>query len=208
MPDRAEGLLVVCPLVAEAASVRIGLRGGHVVRAGMRARRLAAVRSAARRFPGAPVAVVGVARALNGAARPGELVVPDVVRSPRGTHRCAAGPLLAALRQAGRTVHRGDIVESDRVVWRAGDAVADGAAALDLESALLLDELADGRPAVVLRAVVDTPARPLASLATVPGGIAALTALAASGGALRAWAAEAGRSRRTNDSVTKEVRHP
>lgn len=217
MSGRADDVLVVCPLTVEAVSVWWGLRGGDVVRAGMRARRRSAVLAALRQRPEVPVVVAGVACALTSATRPGDLVVPDVVCSPRGTWECATAPLLTSvLRGNGHTVHRGALVESDRVVWRvrrgtaaveddvreSGDPVA-----LDLESALLVELIEQERPAAVLRAVVDTPTRPLASPATIPGGAAALAALAASGPALRAWATVVARRTWTNDSVVKEVRH-
>ncbi|MEY7970401.1 hypothetical protein AB8O38_00215 [Saccharomonospora xinjiangensis] len=217
MPVRTDDLLVLCPLAVEAVSVRLGLRGGRVVRAGMRARRGPAVRSALRRLPGVPVAVVGVAGALNEGARPGDLVVPDVVRSSRGEYHCSsATTLVAELRRRRRkrcTVHTGELVQSDRVVRRLGATPSD-AVALDLESALLLDLADDGRDVVVLRAVADTPERPLLSPATLPGGVAALAALRASGPALRSWAATVARGKNdsndsvVNDSVVKEVRHP
>lgn len=205
MPNRTDALLVLCPLTVEALSVRSGLKGGRVVWAGMRAWRRSAVCAVLRRGPRVPVAVVGVACALTPHARPGDLVVPDVVRSPRGARRCSSSTkLVSALRAAGRTVHTGALVESERIVGRAADTTSD-AVALDLESGLLLDLVDDGRPVTVLRAVVDTPARPLLSAATVPGGVAALAALRASGPALRTWATTVARG---NDNPVKEVRHP
>lgn len=206
MPGRADEVLVLCPLTVEAVSVRCGLRGGRVVRAGMRARRRSAVRAALRSSPGVPVAVVGVACALTTRARPGDLVVPDVVRSPRGSRRCPSAAVLAsALHSHDRTVHTGELVESDHIVGHVPEGTLD-AVALDLESGLLLELVDDGRHVVVLRAVVDTPARPLLSAATLPGGVAALKALKASGPALRSWAATVAPGK--NDSVVKEVRHP
>ncbi len=206
MPNRTDALLVLCPLTVEAVSVRSGLKGGRVVWAGMRAWRRSAVCAVLRRGPRVPVAVVGVACALTPHARPGDLVVPDVVCSPRGSRRCpSAAVLVSALRRDDRTVHTGELTEADHIVGRVPEESL-GAVALDLESGLLLDLVDDGRPVVVLRAVVDTPARPLLSAATVPGGVAALKALKASGPALRSWAATVARGK--NDSVVKEVRHP
>jgi 4-hydroxy-3-methylbut-2-en-1-yl diphosphate reductase len=66
-----------------------------------------------------------------------------------------------------------------------------GAVAADMESAMLLDGAA-GRPAVVLRAISDTPQRPLLSPWAVPGGIAALRSLRLAGPALARWAAAGG----------------
>ncbi|TLW95072.1 hypothetical protein FFT09_04280 [Saccharomonospora piscinae] len=222
MPGRVDDLLVICPLAVEAVSVRAGSRGRDVVAvvwAGMRARREAAVLAALRRNPAAAVAVVGVAGALTRDARPGDVVVGEVVDAPHATWRCPAAPLLAAAlrRHRGftRRVHRGVVSQSDRVVARVGSVPAGNAVALDMESGSLLELVGEGRPAVVLRAVVDTPSRPLVSPATVPGGVAALTALAAAGPALRAWARAVAPGRAGDDSVVdysvvkvaKEVRH-
>ena len=53
-------------------------------------------------------------------------------------------------------------------------------------------EAAAGRPAVVLRAISDTPGRPLLSPRAVPGGIAALRSLRLAAPALARWAAACG----------------
>ncbi|ASR35945.1 4-hydroxy-3-methylbut-2-enyl diphosphate reductase [Prauserella marina] len=191
MNTQAEDLVVVSPLMLEVSSVRRGLGGGCVVRAGPHARRSRRVETALRQHPGAAVAVAGVAGALVHDLRPGDLVVASEVRSAQGTHHCRSAPLLAAaLRKAGLTVHMGPMVESDHVVWQPEGArlALDGAIAVDMESARLLD-LIGSRPSVVVRAVVDTPSRSLLHPATVPGGIAALSALREVGPSLRKWAA-------------------
>lgn len=211
MSGRADELIVLCPLGVEALSVRTGLRGGRVVRAGVRARRRDAVLAALRARPGVPVAVVGVAAALTECARPGDLVVPDVVCSADRVWRCpSAGTLSAVLRGDHRVrtaVHTGALIESPRMVRHVREVRGGrSAVALDMESGLLLDLADDGRKVAVLRAVVDTPERPLLSAATVAGGVAALAALRACGPALRTWAATVARGK--NDSVVKEVRHP
>ncbi|WP_199432327.1 4-hydroxy-3-methylbut-2-enyl diphosphate reductase [Qaidamihabitans albus] len=192
-PDGDE-LVVVAPLALEARSVRRGLPGGHVVRAAPQARRAERVAAALRDRPARPMAIAGVAGALVDGPRPGDLVVADEVRSPQGTHKCRSAPLLAtALRQAGLTVHVGPVLESDHLVGREDRTrlSSDGAIAVDMESARLLD-LAGSRPTAVLRAIVDTPARPLLHPATVPGGVAALRSLRAAAPALRRWAAATG----------------
>ncbi|PXY30065.1 4-hydroxy-3-methylbut-2-enyl diphosphate reductase [Prauserella coralliicola] len=194
-PD--DDLIVVSPLLLEARSVRRGLRGpsgGHVVLAGPHARRAKRVARALRQYPDRPVAVAGVAGALVHGLRPGDLVVASEVRSAQGTHHCRSAPLLAAqLRKLGLTVHVGPMVETDHVVWQPEGArlALDGAIAVDMESARLLDMIGS-RPAAVVRAVVDTPTRSLLHPATVPGGIAALRSLRAVGPALRRWAAATG----------------
>ncbi|PXY22279.1 4-hydroxy-3-methylbut-2-enyl diphosphate reductase [Prauserella muralis] len=192
--DDGSELVVVSPLLLEASSVRRGLAGGCVVRAGPHARRAARVEAALSEHPTAPVAVAGVSGALVDGLRPGDLVVASEVRSAQGTHPCRSAPLLAAaLRQSGLTVHVGPIVETDHVVWQPEGArlARDGAIAVDMESARLLDMIGS-RPAAVVRAVVDTPSRSLLHPATVPGGIAALSSLRRIGPALRRWAAAAG----------------
>lgn len=185
-------LIVVAPLALEARSVARGLAGGGcVVRAGPRARGAARVRKALGDSSSAAVAVTGVAGALVTGLAAGDLVVASEVRSAQGTHPCRSAPLLAAaLRKAGLTVHVGPMVESDHIVWQTEGArlAADGAIAVDMESARLLD-LVGPRPSAVVRAVVDRPGRPLLHPATVPGGIAALRSLRAAAPVLRTWAA-------------------
>ncbi|EHR50918.1 (E)-4-hydroxy-3-methyl-but-2-enyl pyrophosphate reductase [Saccharomonospora marina XMU15] len=191
-PD--DDMVVVSPLMLEASSVRRGLGGGCVVRAGPHARRSGRVDAALRKHPRASVAVAGVAGALVDDLRPGDVVVADEVRSAQGTHHCRSAPLLAsALRKQGLRVRIGPIVETDHVVWQPEGArlAADGAIAVDMESARLLD-LIGSRPAAVVRSVVDTPSRSLLHPATVPGGIAALSSLRAMGPALHRWAAATG----------------
>src|SRR5690606_41873195 len=84
MSGRADDVLVVCPLTVEAVGVWWGLRGGDVVRAGMRARRRSAVLAALRQRPEVPVVVAGGACAPTSAPRPGGLGGPDVGCAPRG----------------------------------------------------------------------------------------------------------------------------
>ncbi|PRX45907.1 4-hydroxy-3-methylbut-2-enyl diphosphate reductase [Prauserella shujinwangii] len=193
-PGGDDRLVVVAPLLVEARSVRRALPGARVVRTGPQARRSERVEAALREQPGAAVAIAGVAGALVDGLRPGDVVVADEVRSPQGTRKIRSAPLLAtALRQAGITVHRGPVLESDHLVGK-NDRTrlsSDGAIAVDMESARLLD-LAGTRPCAVLRTIVDTPARPLVSPATVPGGVAALRSLRRAAPALRRWAAATG----------------
>src|SRR5215467_9031830 len=73
-------------------------------------------------------------------------------------------------------------------------AVDAGALAVDLESAWLA-AAAGGRPVAVVRAISDTPQRPLRSPAALAGGLRALRSLRAAGPALTRWAAAVGHRR-------------
>jgi 4-hydroxy-3-methylbut-2-enyl diphosphate reductase len=118
-----------------------------------------------------------------------------VTRASTGTSaRCPSAPLLAGeLRRAGLRARAGKIATVERLFERGQRErlVNDGAIAADMESAVLLEGVA-GRPAVVLRAISDTPQRPLLSPWAVPGGIAALRSLRLAGPALARWAAACG----------------
>src|SRR5262249_51002669 len=98
---------------------------------------------------------------------------PPAPRDPGGASRrpragaaassCAAAPRLAGEpRRAGLRAVVGPVVSTPRLVRGAGreQLAAGGALAADLESAGLLTAAAD-RPAIVVRAVSDTAARPL-----------------------------------------------
>lgn len=194
MRTSASDLLVVSPLQLEGIALKSGMDSGQVVLAGGRVRRRRHVEKALQRNPASPVVIAGVAGGLMGHLRPGDVVVADEIRSDRGVHRCPSAPLLAsALRDSGLSVHVGPIVEADHVVGPAEGArlAQDGAIAVDMESARLLD-LIGSRPVTVVRAVVDTPERPLLHPATLAGGIAALASLRAVGTALHRWAAATG----------------
>jgi 4-hydroxy-3-methylbut-2-enyl diphosphate reductase len=90
-------------------------------------------------------------------------------------------------------VRTGRVVTVDHL-FRPGQRdrlAADGAIAVDMESAELI-KAARGRPVAVVRAISDTPGRPLLRPAAVGGGLAALRSLRAAGPALGRWAAAAG----------------
>jgi len=186
-------LLVCSPLGLEARAMRRGLGGrGEVRRSGYGVTRAAA---AAQELHGAAfkmMAIGGVGGGLAPDQRPGDIVVGTQVSrlgSPDSV-TLASAPLLAGeLRRAGLRATAGQIVTVDHLVRRGQreQLAAQGALAADMESALLL-EAAAGRPAVVLRALSDTPDRPLFSPRAVPGGIAALRSLRLAGPALARWA--------------------
>ncbi len=191
----AGGLVVCAPLRIEARALRRGLGdGGEVLRTGY-----GAVKSADRadQLAGAPfgmMAVAGAGGGLSADLAPGDLVVGTEVSGLGQAASCPSAPLLAGeLRRAGLRAQAAPIVTVSHLVRRGEHErlAAAGALAADLESALLLPGAA-GRPAVVVRAISDTPQHPLISPAAVPGGIAALRSLRLAGPALARWAAACG----------------
>jgi 4-hydroxy-3-methylbut-2-en-1-yl diphosphate reductase len=190
------GRLTLCaPLRIEAAALRRGLSDAGIgsvaverigygpARAAASAARIAATR------PGL-LALGGVGGSLVSDLRTGDIVVATEVRDEHTSRPCPAAPLLAGeLRRAGLRVRLGPVVTVDRLV-RADHAAlaATGAIAVDMESAPLLAGVPDC-PAVVVRAISDTPDQPVLSPRIVPGGIAALRSLRAAAPVLARWAA-------------------
>ncbi|WP_412516383.1 4-hydroxy-3-methylbut-2-enyl diphosphate reductase [Actinomadura madurae] len=185
--------LVVCAALGIEARALSQDGDLNVVRIGMGP---AKARSAAGHLPefGA-LAIVGCGGALDDRLRPGDLFVATEVRGASGTVRCRSAEPLAGLleRTTGATVHRGPLVTVDHMVTGSERAslAAMGALVADMESAELA-AAAGERPFAVVRAIVDTPGRPLVSPATIPGGTAALRRLRTVGPALREWAGAAG----------------
>jgi 4-hydroxy-3-methylbut-2-enyl diphosphate reductase len=173
---------ILTPLRSEWFALRGRVRA-DVVRTG---------RSAAARVDG-PALVAGVAGGLADEVLPGDLVVASEVRRGPEAFPSPAGALVAGgLRRAGLRVHHGPVVTSERVVDDVAARrrlAATGALAVDTESALLADP--DGTT-VVVRAVVDTPARRLWRAGTPARGLAALGALRRAAPVLDAWAAAVG----------------
>ena len=200
-PGQHRPLVVCSPLRVEALAVRRGLRAaGQPDRGTVRVTGYGPARS--RRQAAAlageefgALAVAGVGGGLTDDLVPGDLVVGTEVRDARGTSvRCPSAPLLAGeLRRAGLRVQAGPVVTVDRLARGPSRQrlAAGGALAADLESAPLAAAAHD-RPVAVLRAVSDTPARPLLRPGIVTGGLAALRALRAASPVLAAWAAAAG----------------
>ena len=109
------------------------------------------------------LAVAGTGGGLSASLQPGDLVVASRVTGGAAEISCPSAPLLAGeLRRAGLRAVAGPVVSTPRLVRGAGRErlAAGGALAADLESAGLLTAAAD-RPAIVVRAVSDTAARPL-----------------------------------------------
>jgi 4-hydroxy-3-methylbut-2-enyl diphosphate reductase len=191
-------LTVCAPLGVEARALRRGLAASHeevdVIRTGYGPVRAAA--AAARIAASAPdmLAVGGVAGGLTTDQHVGDLVVASEVRDGSRAVRCPSAPLLAGeLRRAGLAARTGPIATVDHLLREGEHAqlAATGAIAVDMESAPLLAGAA-GSPAVVLRAISDTPDHPLVSPHIVAGGLAALRSLRAAAPVLAQWAAAVG----------------
>lgn len=207
-PDReaATGpppLLVACALRIERAALRSGSAVGaperyEVLRTGMGPR--AAERAVGRALAepplrGAAVLATGFCAGLLPGMSPGDLIVAEETRDPRGTVACAGTALLAeALARAapGRTVHLGALTGSDHVVrgQERAELRATGAIGVDMESAATLWTAArEGpagpggpgadRPVAAVRVIVDAPEHELVRIGTVRGGISAFRVLRA-----------------------------
>ncbi len=206
-PETGSGLLVCAPLRLEARAVRRGLRDAtqqtapragqgpaQVVATGYGPRRASAREAMLRGQPFTALAVAGTGGGLSADLRPGDLVVASEVSDGHTVIPCASAELLAGeLRRAGLRVRVGRVVTVDHLVRGPGRErlAATGALVADMESAVLA-RAADGRPLAVVRAVSDTPDRPLASPGALGGGLAALRSLRAAGPALARWAAAVG----------------
>jgi 4-hydroxy-3-methylbut-2-en-1-yl diphosphate reductase len=194
MSGGSGGLVVCAPMRVEARAVRRGLGGaGEVRRSGYGPARAAAQAGRLRDETFKTMAVAGVGGGLGAGQKPGDIVVGTQVSrlGSAGSVSSPSAPLLAGeLRRAGLRATAGKIVTVDHL-FRPGQRerlLAEGALAVDMESAPLLEGAA-GRPAVVLRALSDTPERPLLSPWAVPGGIAGLRSLRLAAPALARWAA-------------------
>jgi 4-hydroxy-3-methylbut-2-enyl diphosphate reductase len=213
-PVTGSGLLVCAPLRLEARALRRGLRNVgqetgqpagqrteqvtgagpgavRVVVTGYGPRRASARETMLRDQPFAAMAIAGVGGGLAADLRPGDLVVASEVTDGHTVIPCPSAALLAGeLRRAGLRVRVGRVVTVDHLVRGAERErlAATGALVADMESAVLA-RAAAGRPLAVVRAVSDTPDRPLVSPGVLGGGLAALRSLRAAGPALARWAA-------------------
>jgi 4-hydroxy-3-methylbut-2-enyl diphosphate reductase len=213
-PVTGSGLLVCAPLRLEARALRRGLRNAgqetgqpagqrteqvtgagpgavRVVVTGYGPRRASARETMLRDQPFAAMAIAGVGGGLAADLRPGDLVVASEVTDGHTVIPCPSAALLAGeLRRAGLRVRVGRVVTVDHLVRGAERErlAATGALVADMESAVLA-RAAGGRPLAVVRAVSDTPGRPLVSPGVLGGGLAALRSLRAAGPALARWAA-------------------
>jgi 4-hydroxy-3-methylbut-2-en-1-yl diphosphate reductase len=178
-------LLVLSPLRIEARAVRRGALHATVLRTGYGTTRAAEFADEVTHESFSQLVIMGVGAALTADLSPGDLVVATEV----GGTACPSAPLIAGeLRRAGFTVHLGPVVTVDHLVKKAerAELAATGAILADMESAPLAAAAGD-RPVVVIRAVSDTPDRPVAGIVT--GGLAALRALRAAVPVVEQWAA-------------------
>ena len=184
-------LLVITPLRIERAAVRRGLPEALVLRSGIGAVRARSTAMVAARIPADAVAVAGFCGAVVAGLHPGDVVVASEVRGPAGVTGCASGPVVAALAALGiERIRVGPVASVDHLVRGAERRVLadEGALAVDMESAWLAPAAA-GRPFVVLRVVLDTPAReihrPVGHSRRWPRGLAGVATGGARAGALR-----------------------
>ncbi|MFS8202155.1 1-hydroxy-2-methyl-2-butenyl 4-diphosphate reductase [Streptomyces sp. CWNU-52B] len=191
-PDAAP-LLIACALGIERLALRTGGdRGGArgpvtVLRTGMgplAAERAVGTALAAPALSGAAVLATGFCAGLTPGMHPGDLVVAQETRDPRGSTPCVGTDLLVReLRRVlpGRTVHTGPLAGSDHVVraHERPELLAAGAIAVDMESAATLRSAvrAGERPVAAVRVVVDAPEHELVRIGTVRGGISAFRVL-------------------------------
>jgi len=172
---------IYTPLLVERAALLGAPANLRVVRTGMGPRRAARARVAT-----GPALVAGVGGGLAPGLVAGDLVVASEVRHGDTVTPIPSAPLLAgALRRLGLRTHVGPVLSSPQVLKGAA-----GADAVDMESAWLAP--AGDTPFAVVRAVVDTPGRPLWRPGTPARGVRALRALRRAVPAFAQWAAATG----------------
>ncbi|MDW4910980.1 1-hydroxy-2-methyl-2-butenyl 4-diphosphate reductase [Streptomyces sp. ADMS] len=183
-------LLIACALGIERLALRRGERREGpvtVLRTGMGPEAAEAAVTRALADPALCHAVVlatGFCAGLAPGMHPGDLVVAEETRHPRGATRCDGVELLVEeLMRAvpGRTVHTGPLTGSDHVVrgHERSDLLATGAIAVDMESAATLHSAVRTgvRPVAAVRVVVDAPEHELVRIGTLRGGISAFRVL-------------------------------
>ncbi|MET8639133.1 phosphorylase family protein [Streptomyces sp. NPDC004096] len=187
-------LLIACALGIEHLALRSGGHAGAdgpvtLLRTGMGPR--AAERSVTRvlddpALAGAAVVATGFCAGLAPGMHPGDLVVAEETRDPRGTTACVGTDLLVrelARALPGRTVHTGPLTGSDHVVrgQERSELLATGAIAVDMESAATIHGAVrtGERPVAAVRVVVDAPEHELVRIGTLRGGISAFRVLRA-----------------------------
>src|ERR1700676_134253 len=185
-------LLICAPMRIEARAIRRGLVAGgnptEIFRTGWGTTRATQAAGQVSHRPFGPMAVMGVGAGLTADLRAGDLVVGTEV----GAVSCGSAPLLAAeLERAGLRARTGPVSTVNHLIRRSERSAlaAEGNLLADMESGPLA-AAADGRPVAVIRAVSDTPDRPLAGI--VSGGLAALASLRAAAPVVQRWAAACG----------------
>ncbi len=200
-PVRLEQLLIHSALSGRERSLGAGAAGAAgdgevtVLRTGMGPRRARRAVPALAAAGGRALLVLGFCGGLDERSVPGEVIVAEQVRAAADEGHdptpiaCADAPaLVARLRACGLTVRSGEIACVSRVALgeRRAQLLAQGALAVDMESAWLADGAA-GRPFAVVRVVLDGPShellRPQAPMYTARAG----RALGRVARALRRW---------------------
>ena len=187
-------LLIACALGIEQLALRSGDRGGAggpvtVLRTGMGPR--AAERSVTRLLADpalrdAAVLATGFCAGLAPGMHPGDLVVAEETRDPRGAVTPCVGTelLVKELVRAvpGRTVHTGPLTGSDHVVRghgtvRSATRPARSRSTWSRRPRSCSAVRAGARPVAAVRVVVDAPEHELVRIGTVRGGISAFRVL-------------------------------
>ena len=187
-------LLIACALGIERLALRGGSRGDAtapftVLRTGMGPEAADyAVSRTLGAFATRDAAVIasGFCAGLAPGMHPGDLVVAEETRDPRGVTPCVGtATLVQALSELlpDRGIHTGPLTGSDHVVrgHEREELRATGAIAVDMESAATLwSAVRTGpRPVAAVRVVVDAPEHELVRIGTVRGGISAFRVLRA-----------------------------
>ncbi|MBA3717184.1 MAG: hypothetical protein H0W87_03010 [Actinobacteria bacterium] len=176
-------LVVFSPLRIEALAVRSGLPGVKVRRSGMGRRAVDFGDADA-------IGVAGLCGAVDPSLRAGDVVLGTELRSEDGkTIPCPDSSLLAEpLRRMGLESASGPLFTSSRILGRAERLALrdEGVIAVDMESAWIAEAAAE-RPVAVLRVVVDTADRRLASARTLVAGARGLWTLRRASAAFVDW---------------------
>jgi 4-hydroxy-3-methylbut-2-enyl diphosphate reductase len=174
---------VFAPLTIEALAVRSGLPGIKVRRAGMGRREIELGDADA-------VGVAGLCGAVDPSLRAGDVVLATKLRSEDGTTiACPDSALLAEpLRRMGVRTATGTVYTASKILGRDERlGLRDkGVIAVDMESAWIA-EAAHKRPVAILRVVVDTADRRLASPRTLAAGVRGLWTLRRASAAFVDW---------------------
>jgi 4-hydroxy-3-methylbut-2-enyl diphosphate reductase len=176
-------LVVFAPLRIEALAVRSGLPGIKVRRSGMGRHELDFGEADA-------IGVAGLCGAVDPSLRAGDIVLATELRSEDGkVIPCPDSSLLAEpLRRMGLEATTGTLYTAGKILGRDERlALRDqGVTAVDMESAWIA-EAARERPVAVLRVVVDTADRRLASPRTLAAGVRGLWTLRRASAAFVDW---------------------
>ena len=188
--ESSGSLTVMAPLRLEARSIRKGAPGVRVVRTGVGPVRSRRAAERLRNDPAGLLVVAGLCGAVDPRLEVGDVVVASELRClgapprPVETER-----MCRALEMQGVRAQVGCILSVDHVVrgLERESLFAEGAAAVDMESAWLA-EAAAGRPLGVVRVVLDTPAAELHPRSILQNGWRALASLRRLAPAFEVWA--------------------